>query len=197
MHPISDSTWKTLFNQKNFKNWSLNTASNQDDPVRQLGLARVEQVAGLRVIDLAPQENESLGFDICLGPTGTFIMIAYVDPESAVAGLGMRVGDELVSVNDVSFKMIDVEQAVEVLSTEPALRIVLQTSGFMPEERGAEEEAEKGEAGSSDKIARFCNEWLDPFGRQTACPSFENKASAKRHIRRVCHFFASIICLKK
>lgn len=38
-------------------------------------------IAGFRIIDLAPDENESLGFDVCLGPTNTFIMISYVEPD--------------------------------------------------------------------------------------------------------------------
>lgn len=34
-------------------------------------------IAGFRIIDLSPNENESLGFDVCLGPTGTFIMVIF------------------------------------------------------------------------------------------------------------------------
>lgn len=76
------------------------------DPVR---------IAGFRIIDLVPKDDdESLGFDICLGPTGTFIMISYIEPNSVVEKLGMRVGDELVSVNEISFKMIELDQAIEV-----------------------------------------------------------------------------------
>jgi hypothetical protein len=72
------------------------------------------KIAGFRIIDLEPNENESLGFDICMGPTNTFIMISYVEPQSTVAKYGMKVGDELVSVNDTSFKMMDLDQAIEV-----------------------------------------------------------------------------------
>lgn len=72
------------------------------------------QIAGFRILDLEPNEDESLGFDVCMGPTGTFIMISYVEPGSLVEKLGMLVGDELVSVNDISFKMIDLDQAIEV-----------------------------------------------------------------------------------
>lgn len=72
------------------------------------------QIAGFRIIEIAPAENESLGFDVCMGPTGTFIMISYVEPESLVAKLGMKPGDELVSVNETSFKMITLDQAIDV-----------------------------------------------------------------------------------
>jgi hypothetical protein len=72
------------------------------------------KIAGFRIIDIQPDENESLGFDICMGPTNTFIMISYVEPGSTVAKFGMRVGDELVSVNDTSFKMMELDQAIEV-----------------------------------------------------------------------------------
>ena len=80
--------------------------SGKDDGVPKIG--------GFRIIELAPDENESLGFDICMGPTGTFIMISYVEPNSQVEKLGMKIGDELVSVNEISFKMIELEQAIDV-----------------------------------------------------------------------------------
>ena len=170
--------------------------SNETDPIQKLKLTKVDQVqsdvvqiAGFRIIDLAPQENESLGFDICLGPTGTFIMISYVEPCSLVEKLGMKIGDELVSVNDISFKMITIEQAIDVLSTEPTLRIVLQTSGFMPDESGDEERVGANEREFENfthlKQFEFTNEWSNPFGVKTKCPLFENKSSLKRHIRRV------------
>ena len=101
----------------------------------------------------------------------------------------MKIGDELVSVNDISFKMIDVEQAIDVLSTEPTLRIVLQTSGFMPEESSDEERVGANEREYVNLIHlkhfEFINEWSNPFGIKTKCPLFENKSSLKRHIRRV------------
>lgn len=78
------------------------------------GEASSVQIAGFRILEIAPAEDESLGFDVCMGPTGTFIMISYVEPDSLVAKLGMKPGDELVSVNETSFKMITLNQAVDV-----------------------------------------------------------------------------------
>jgi hypothetical protein len=197
--------------QKLMSKTSLAETANIEDPIQKLKLTKINQhqvqsdvvqIAGFRIIDLAPQENESLGFDICLGPTGTFIMIAYVEPSSLVERLGMKIGDELVSVNDISFKMIDMEQAIDVLSTEPTLRIVLQTSGFMPEESGNDEErgAVMGEDESEceyfahlKKHFEFVNEWSNPFGSKTKSPLFENKSSLKRHIRRVSPDFSNFL----
>ena len=163
----------------------------EEDPIQQLKLTKADnyqndvvKIAGFRIIDLAPQENESLGFDICLGPTGTFIMISYVEPSSLVEKLGMKMGDELVSVNDISFKMIDIEQAIDVLSTEPTLRIVLQTSGFMPEDSRPQVEDNARELKNVENVFEFNNEWTNPFGVKSS-PPFENKTSLKRHIRRV------------
>jgi hypothetical protein len=133
------------------------------------------KIAGFRIIDLEPGENESLGFDICMGPTRTFIMISYVEPGSSVEKLGMKIGDELVSVNDVSFKMMELEQAIEILSTEPKIKIVLQTSGFMPENVNVP-------GGQTGPI--FLNKWVDSFNNETSPPE-ENKSSLKRHIRRI------------
>lgn len=76
------------------------------------------KIAGLRIIELVPKDDdESLGFDVCMGPTDTFIMVNYVEPGSVVEKLGMLAGDEIVSVNDISFKMIELDQAIEVLSS--------------------------------------------------------------------------------
>lgn len=147
----------------------------------------VVKIAGFRIIDLEPKEDESLGFDICMGPTGTFIMISYVEPSSVVEKLGMKIGDELVSVNEVSFKMIDLDQAIDILSTAPTLRIVLQTSGFMPETDANEKLASDSQVSqSSDHGCNFdfTNEWNTPFGNNINPPS-ESKTSLKRHIRRV------------
>ena len=170
-----------------------------EDPIQQLKLVKADslpsdvvKIAGFRIIDLAPQENESLGFDICLGPTGTFIMISYVEPASLVERLGMKIGDELVSVNDISFKMIDIEQAIDVLSSEATLRIVLQTSGFLPEDSLGQENGQQQGLELTDTerslVFEFNNEWTSPFGGLIAPPR-ENKSSMKRHVRRVSLLF--------
>ncbi len=135
------------------------------------------QIAGFRIIEIAPAEDESLGFDVCMGPTGTFIMISYVEPGSLVEKLGMKPGDELVSVNETSFKMITLDQAVDVLSSEPNMRIVLQTSGFMPEFIDES-------PGVDPSGVYFDNQWLNPFGKPTQPPS-ECKNTLKRLIRRL------------
>ena len=150
------------------------------------------KIAGFRIIDIEPNENESLGFDICMGPTNTFIMISYVEPDSTVAKYGMKVGDELVSVNDASFKMMELEQAIEILSTEATLRLVLQTSGFLPEpdlSRGNEKAAASSSPSLNvneleEKQKMFCNEWVDAFDRVTTAPA-ESKASLNKHVRRI------------
>lgn len=142
------------------------------------------KIAGFRIIDLSPNENESLGFDVCLGPTGTFIMVSYVESDSLVEKYGMKIGDELVSVNETSFKMIDLEQAIEILSTEATLRIVLQTSGFLPEQLPIDAEKNVNSLEKSSLETMFDNEWMDPFGNLTSPPS-ESKNKLRRLIRKV------------
>ncbi|CAF0796523.1 unnamed protein product [Brachionus calyciflorus] len=145
------------------------------------------KIAGFRIIDLEPNEDESLGFDVCLGPTGTFIMISYVEPGSLVEKLGMLVGDELVSVNEISFKMIDLDQAIEYLSTAATLRIVLQSSGFMPEvDLNQKLASDCGVSQLSEHLLNFefNNEWNNSFGQKTTPPS-DSKTSLKKFIRRV------------
>jgi uncharacterized protein (UPF0147 family) len=95
------------------KNFSLDEVKNISSNTKLTNEA-LSKLGGFRVINLSPNENESLGFDVCMGPTGTFIMVSYVEPGSLVEQLGMQPGDELVSVNDISFKLIELEQAIEV-----------------------------------------------------------------------------------
>lgn len=147
------------------------------------------QIGGFRIIEIAPDENESLGFDVCMGPTGTFIMISYVDPNSLVNKLGMKPGDELVSVNETSFKMITLDQAVDILSSEPTMRIVLQTSGFMPEFIDEPDQQLISENGIC-----FNNEWMNPFGKLTLPPGGDN-STLKRYIRRITLIPKSEECL--
>ena len=58
------------------------------------------------------------------------------------------------------------------------MRIVLQTSGFMPEFLDEPEVLE-----NADGIY-FDNQWTDPFGKPTSAPS-EDKNTLKRFIRRI------------
>ena len=71
------------------------------------------------------------------------------------------------------------------MSTEATLRIVLQTSGFMPE--NAPSDQDKNHNLHSLDV-QFRNEWFDPFDSLTKPPS-ESKTSLKRLIRRVLKYF--------
>lgn len=162
---------------------SANPANIQINKIDELlaGTSEMQQpvqIAGFRILEIAPAEDESLGFDVCMGPTGTFIMISYVEQDSLVDKLGMKPGDELVSVNETSFKMITLDQAVDILSSEATMRIVLQTSGFMPEFTDEPEQLINANG------IYFDNQWTDPFGKR-AQPPGENKNTLKRYIRRI------------
>ena len=58
------------------------------------------------------------------------------------------------------------------------MRIVLQTSGFLPEQV-----SNHYDAPFLNDLA-FNNEWTDPLGNKTSPPS-ENKTNIKRFIRKV------------
>lgn len=76
----------------------------------------------------------------------------------------------------------------KILATLPTLRIVLQTSGFMPETEINERLSSNSGVSefSGDSIcAEFSNEWLDAFAKPTQSPAAESKPSLKKYIRRV------------
>jgi hypothetical protein len=72
-----------------------------------------------------------------------------------------------------------------VLSSEANLKIVLQTSGFMPEAYEKDSNAESSEIQQNGSNSG----WFSPFGRSTRPPS-ESNATLRRHIRRVRHLLA-------
>jgi hypothetical protein len=66
------------------------------------------------------------------------------------------------------------------------LRIVLQTSGFLPEPfpNEAQEKADSTEKNADSIETIFDNEWMDPFGNLTSPPS-ESKIKLRRLMRKV------------
>jgi hypothetical protein len=146
------------------------TASNNDSEQKS-----VVKIGGFRIVQLKPEENESLGFNICLGPTQTFIMVSYVEPNSKIDKLGMKVGDEIVSVNEISLKMKSVDEAIDILSCFDDLQIVLQTSGFMPDDC---EQTSGGEAAKQEEDYK----WVDPFNLPIREPN-DSVKSLKSHLR--------------
>ena len=70
------------------------------------------------------------------------------------------------------------------MSTEATLRIVLQTSGFLPEQLPIDAEKNVNSLEKSSLETMFDNEWMDPFGNLTSPPS-ESKNKLRRLIRKV------------
>ena len=90
----------------------------------------LSSVKGPRIIEIAPAEDESLGFDVCMDPTDTCVMISFLEHGSLVETQGMKPDVGLVSLYETSFKMITLDQAVDVLTSEASMKIVLQASGL-------------------------------------------------------------------
>lgn len=70
------------------------------------------------------------------------------------------------------------------LSTAPTLRIVLQTSGFMPEKPKEDSDSDFLQFSQNSTNFNFNNEWKNSFGQNTTPPT-DSKTSLKRFIRRV------------
>lgn len=66
----------------------------------------------------------------------------------------------------------------KILSTEPTLRIVLQTSGFMPSDVPDSQSAGSSQSQSVE------GQWVDTFNRASKPPA-ESKSALKLHLRRV------------
>ncbi len=71
---------------------------------------------------------------------------------------------------------------MKILSTEPTLRIVLQASGFLPD--NLEDKLKSQSTSSQFGGEELPINWLNPFGAATKAPS-ETKSFQKRFVRRV------------
>ncbi|KAL3192157.1 hypothetical protein MRX96_059268 [Rhipicephalus microplus] len=57
-----------------------------------------------------------LGFDIRAAEPGGGLMVAHVDPQSAAHRAGLRQGDRILAANQVSFRDLDLDAALQVTS---------------------------------------------------------------------------------
>jgi predicted metalloprotease with PDZ domain len=107
-------------------------------------------------------------------------LLVLVQKDCEAHKLGMKVGDEIVSVNETSFKMMSIDEAYDYLSTQPHLEIVLQESGFLP----------------AQMASTLDVDWISPFGRHIQSPSEQTQPPTSL-IRRIRMSFSQAISKNK
>ena len=76
---------------------------------------RKDDLTGVHKIEIKKDQNGEWGFNIRGGSEhGVGIFVSWVDPGSIAASKGLKVGDQILKANDVSFENIGHQPAVQV-----------------------------------------------------------------------------------
>uniref|UniRef100_W5M185 Whirlin a n=1 Tax=Lepisosteus oculatus TaxID=7918 RepID=W5M185_LEPOC len=119
-------------------------ASPQEPPgeLRQVSLRR-------------SKSHEGLGFSIRGGSEhGVGIYVSLVEPGSLAEREGLRVGDQILSVNDKAFERVTHAEAVKVLKGSKKLSLSVRSVGRIP----------------GGYVTNHVYTWVDPQGRSVSPP---------------------------
>uniref|UniRef100_A0A3Q4N904 Whirlin n=1 Tax=Neolamprologus brichardi TaxID=32507 RepID=A0A3Q4N904_NEOBR len=139
--PRSD---QLLFEQYTSEGLYLNTSSDGTPPgeLRQVTMKR-------------HKSNEGLGFSIRGGSEhGVGIYVSLVEPGSLAEKEGLRVGDQIMKVNDKVFDKVTHAEAVKVLKGSKKLCLSVRSVGRIP----------------GGYVTNHVYTWVDPQGRSVSPP---------------------------
>uniref|UniRef100_A0A3Q2GG58 Whirlin n=1 Tax=Cyprinodon variegatus TaxID=28743 RepID=A0A3Q2GG58_CYPVA len=139
--PRSD---QLLFEQYTSEGLYLNTSSEGTPPgeLRQVTMKR-------------HKSNEGLGFSIRGGSEhGVGIYVSLVEPGSLAEKQGLRIGDQIMKVNDKVFDKVTHAEAVKVLKGSKKLNLSVRSVGRIP----------------GGYVTNHVYTWVDPQGRSVSPP---------------------------
>ncbi|XP_040052295.2 whirlin isoform X2 [Gasterosteus aculeatus] len=111
------------------------------------------------------RSHEGLGFSIRGGlEHGVGIYVSLVEPRSSAEAQGLRVGDQILTVNDVMFDNVTHKEAVKVLKGCNKLTISLCSMGRIP----------------GGYITNHLYSWVDPVGRRVSPPPDSQEANQRQ-----------------
>ncbi|XP_026102644.1 whirlin-like [Carassius auratus] len=122
------------------------------------------------------KSHEGLGFSIRGGSEhGVGIYVSLVEPGSSAEREGLRVGDQIMKVNNMVFDRVTHGEAVKVLKGSKKLAMSVCSMGWIP----------------GGYVTNHVYTWLDPQGRSVSPPQdlVEQRGSGGRHsdILQHCH----------
>ncbi|XP_061119190.1 whirlin [Conger conger] len=137
---------------------SFSTSSEGTAPlVPLLGRGFLQEVPGeIRQVSLKRNKsNEGLGFSIRGGSEhGVGIYVSLVEPGSLAEKEGLRVGDQIMKVNDKVFDRVTHAEAVKVLKGSKKLSLSVRSVGRIP----------------GGYVTNHVYTWVDPQGRSVSPP---------------------------
>ncbi|XP_047229341.1 whirlin isoform X2 [Girardinichthys multiradiatus] len=137
---------------------SFSTSSNGTAPlVPLLGRNFIHEPPGeLRQVNMKRHKsNEGLGFSIRGGSEhGVGIYVSLVEPGSLAEKQGLRIGDQIMKVNDKVFDKVTHAEAVKVLKGSKKLSLSVRSVGRIP----------------GGYVTNHIYTWVDPQGRSVSPP---------------------------
>ncbi|KAM9464886.1 whirlin-like isoform 2-T2 [Salvelinus alpinus] len=131
--------------------------STTADGTAPLAFMQGEAVGEIRIVTLRrSKSNEGLGFSIRGGSEhGVGIYVSLVEPGSFAENEGLRVGDQIVTVNGMLFDRVSHMEAVKVLKGCKKLAMSVCSVGRIP----------------GGYVTNNIYAWVDPHGRSVSPPS--------------------------
>ncbi|KAJ8413834.1 hypothetical protein AAFF_G00064320 [Aldrovandia affinis] len=136
---------------------TFSTNSEGTAPVSFVGRVVLQEVQGeIRQVTLKRNKsNEGLGFSIRGGSEhGIGIYVSLVEPGSFAEKEGLRVGDQILKVNDKVFDRFTHAEAVKVLKGSKKLSMSVRSVGRIP----------------GGYVTNHVYTWVDPLGRSVSPP---------------------------
>uniref|UniRef100_A0A8D3DUP2 Whirlin b n=1 Tax=Scophthalmus maximus TaxID=52904 RepID=A0A8D3DUP2_SCOMX len=129
------------------------------------------EVGEVRKVTLTrSRSHEGLGFSIRGGSEhGVGIYVSLVEPGSSAEREGLRVGDQIVTVNDMMFNNVTHIDAVKVLKGCKKLAMSVSSLGRIP----------------GGYITNHVYSWVDPQGRSVSPPPDSQEANQRQGSRRI------------
>ncbi|KAJ4941536.1 hypothetical protein JOQ06_011415, partial [Pogonophryne albipinna] len=117
-----------------------------------------------KVLLTRTRSHEGLGFSIRGGSEhGVGIYVSLVEPGSSADREGLRIGDQIVTVNDLLFDRVSHVEAVQVLKGCKKLAITVCSMGRIP----------------GGYITNHVYSWVDPEGRSVSPPPDSHEANQR------------------
>ncbi|XP_034064205.1 whirlin isoform X1 [Gymnodraco acuticeps] len=117
-----------------------------------------------KVLLARTRSHEGLGFSIRGGSEhGVGIYVSLVEPGSSADREGLRIGDQIVTVNDLMFDRVSHVEAVQVLKGCKKLAITVCSMGRIP----------------GGYITNHVYSWVDPEGRSMSPPPDSHEANQR------------------
>ncbi|KAM8866036.1 whirlin-like isoform 1-T1 [Synchiropus picturatus] len=156
-----ESAWHFRSTQQPLRSPDGRRDASQEAPASECSAKKIRRVTLTRTRD-----HEGLGFSIRGGAEhGVGVYVSLVEPGSSAAREGLRVGDQILTVNELDLDNVTHVQAVQMLKGFKQLTLTVCSLGH----------------NTDGDISNCMYSWLDPQGRSVSPPP-DNHETGSRHV---------------